>query len=232
MASEKWLPLESNPEVMNQFLKYLGVPSNWAINDVFSLDDDLLALVPQPVLAVLLLFPTTTKDEECPQKQEGDSSASESNVSDKIYFMKQTIRNACGTVALIHAIANNLDQLNLDVDSPLQKFLCLTKEMSPQDRGKELENNMDIGSGHETCAQQGQTETPNIDDDVNLHFVALVNVSGQLYELDGRKSAAVVHGSTSDDSFLKDAAGVCKEFMKRDPDNVHFTVLALGAASS
>lgn len=28
-------------------------------------------------------------------------------VSDKVYFMKQFVGNACGTVALIHAIANN-----------------------------------------------------------------------------------------------------------------------------
>lgn len=231
MASVKWLPLESNPEVMNQFLKYLGIPSKWAVTDVFSLDDELLALVPQPVLAVLLLFPITAKD-EFSQKEEGDSSARESNISDKVYFMKQTIKNACGTVALIHSVANNLDQLNLDVDSPLQKFLSSTKQMSPEKRGKELENNLDIGSGHESCAQQGQTEAPNVDDDINLHFVALVNVSGQLYELDGRKPAPIVHGPTSDDSFLKDAAGVCKEFMKRDPENVRFTVLALGAAPS
>ena len=28
-----------------------------------------------------------------------------------MYFMKQTIGNACGTVAIIHSIANNTDVL-------------------------------------------------------------------------------------------------------------------------
>ena len=28
--------------------------------------------------------------------------------------MKQTISNACGTVAMIHAVANNLDRIELD----------------------------------------------------------------------------------------------------------------------
>ena len=28
-----------------------------------------------------------------------------------LYFVKQTIRNACGTVAIVHALANNQDKI-------------------------------------------------------------------------------------------------------------------------
>lgn len=38
---------------------------------------------------------------------------------------------------------------------------------------------------------------------VSLHFVALVVVDGQLWELDGRKSGPVPHGSCSSDSLLQ-----------------------------
>ena len=31
-----------------------------------------------------------------------------------IYFTKQTIGNACGTVGLIHALLNNTDRIDLD----------------------------------------------------------------------------------------------------------------------
>lgn len=34
-------------------------------------------------------------------------------VSPNLFFMKQTIGNACGTVAIIHSIANNTDVLQL-----------------------------------------------------------------------------------------------------------------------
>ena len=34
-------------------------------------------------------------------------------MSDKVFYMKQTISNACGTVALMHSVANNTDTIKL-----------------------------------------------------------------------------------------------------------------------
>jgi ubiquitin carboxyl-terminal hydrolase L3 len=34
-------------------------------------------------------------------------------VSEKVYFMKQTVGNACGTIGLLHAVGNNLNQVDL-----------------------------------------------------------------------------------------------------------------------
>lgn len=35
------------------------------------------------------------------------------DVSPSLYYMKQTIGNACGTIALLHAVANNRQSLDL-----------------------------------------------------------------------------------------------------------------------
>ena len=43
-------------------------------------------------------------------KTELEQKEKEAGVNDKVYHLAQYVSNACGTVALIHSIANNLDK--------------------------------------------------------------------------------------------------------------------------
>jgi len=222
-----WLPLEANPEVMNKYIKGLGTPEKFSLVDVLGTDSELLAMIPQPVLAILLLFPCNENYETyCKEQVEALEKSGDTNC-DKTYFVKQTIHNACGTIALIHAISNNTDVISLTEGSPLEKFLRETKDKSPAERGEELEKNEEISTRHSEHALLGQTEAPNPEEQVNLHFVALVNVGGELYELDGRKPFPVKYGPTNATTFVEDAAKVAKQYMERDPNELSFSLMAL-----
>lgn len=139
----------------------------------------------------------------------------------------QIIHNACGTIALTHAILNNLNSIKLEADSVIKNFYDKAKGLSAEERGKLLEADTAFTQTHEQLAQEGQTATPSAEDQVNHHFIAFVNFNGALYELDGRKNFPIKHGETNEDNFLNDAAKVCKEFMARDPKELRFTVLAV-----
>lgn len=230
MDGQRWLPLEANPEVMNQFLCQLGLLPTWQFGDVYGLDPDLLSMVPRPVSAVLLLFPVTEKYESFRLEEEAKIKIQGQQVSPAVYFMKQTIGNACGTIGLIHAVANNQEHLEFEPNSALKKFLEESSKMNPEEKAVFLEKDESIRVTHESSAQEGQSEAPSIDEKVDLHFIAFVNVGGHLHELDGRKPFPIVHGKTSEDTFLEDAIEVCKVFMARDPQELRFTVVALSKA--
>ena len=146
--------------------------------------------------------------------------------------MKQTISNACGTVAMIHAVANNLDRIQLKEGSFLKKFLDETANKTPEEKAAALEADDEICATHDQVAQEGQTSAPNLEDKVDYHYVAFVESGGNLFELDGRKSAPINLGPTSKTDFLANAAKECQEYMKRDPENLNFVIVALAGAES
>ncbi|KAI8918572.1 hypothetical protein DFJ77DRAFT_530680 [Powellomyces hirtus] len=219
-----WIPLEANPEVMNKYTQRLGVASSWSFTDVWGLEDDLLAFIPRPVKAVVLLFPVTEKYEEFRRAEEAEIIEDGQVVSPKLYFVQQTIPNACGTIGLLHALANNAEELKLE-DGPLKSILDQTANISPEERAEALETSKALAQVHEESSQEGQTAAPPRDSDVDLHFVCFVQKEGHVYEMDGRKPFPINHGRSSD--LLMDSVRVIKEFMARDPENLNFTVIAL-----
>jgi len=220
-----WTPLESNPDVLNKYLEEkLGVSSDYMIVDVLGLDPEMLAFTPQPVKSVILLFPCSKAYEEHRRQEDEQLSQNSPKVPDDLFYMKQTIHNACGTIAIVHSVLNH-PEIKL-ADGLLKNYFEKARALSPEERGKLLEADEAFTQGHEQCAAEGQTN-PNPDEPVNHHFIALIHKDGELYELDGRKNFPVKHGPTTPNTLLADAAEVCKKFMARDKDELRFNVLAL-----
>eukprot|EP00761_Pharyngomonas_kirbyi_P011491 gb/GECH01011516.1/.p1 GENE.gb/GECH01011516.1/~~gb/GECH01011516.1/.p1 ORF type:complete len:231 (+),score=62.84 gb/GECH01011516.1/:1-693(+) len=222
---KRWIPLESNPDVLNKFVWELGLPKEYAFTDVFSLDPEMLQFVPRPVYAVVLLFPVSETTEKARDEENEKIKKDGQTVSDNVYFMRQTVSNACGTVGVLHSIANNQDKFKLE--GFCDKFIKETANLTPKERADYLENADDLEKAHQSTAQEGQTQAPSEDEKVSLHFISLVHVDGHLYELDGRKEFPINHGSTTQENLLDDAAGVVRKYMEYNPGNMNYTIMAL-----
>nr|KJB51806.1 hypothetical protein B456_008G232400 [Gossypium raimondii] len=203
-SAKRWLPLEANPDVMNQFLWGLGLPENEAeCCDVYGLEDELLAM---------------TEEERLRQDNE------KRDASCKVYFMKQTVGNACGTIGLLHGVGNVTSEIKLQEGSYLDRFFKSTASMDPLERAAFLEKEREMEVAHSVAATAGETEAS---DNVNTHFICFSCVDGKLYELDGRKSGPISHGASSPSSLLQDAAKVIKGMIQKNPESLNFNVIAL-----
>lgn len=218
-----WYPLESNPEVLTKFAQDLGVSKQIYFADVLGFDQELLDLVPKPILALLLLFPITPQYKSAVKDQ---LIAAKGEQPKAVYFMRQKIKNACGAVAVLHALLNNTENIILEKDSELEGFLQRSRDLTPEERGSLLSQQRAVAEYAKEVAFEGQTKTPAAEADVMLHFITFVNRDGVLYELDGDKPVPLSHGNSED--ILKDTVRVVQDnFMKLDPDNLNFSLIAL-----
>lgn len=233
MAGSRWIPLESNPEVLNKWSSQAGlVPSVAEFGDVYGLDEELLALVPQPVKAVVLLFPVSAETEA--KREEEDEKIEKGGqhaIEPEVLWIKQTISNACGTIGLLHALANA--NVPFMPDSPLAKFVGECRKITPYERAKLLETTSLFADIHAEAATAGQTEVPD-DLDTDLHFTCFVESAhsegtvSRVIELDGRRKGPVDRGQCT--NLLNDAARIVKDVYLTEGAGMNFNMMYLGPA--
>lgn len=239
MAKKRWFPLESNPSLLNSYISNLGFDTSfYQFVDIFSTEEWALEMIPPGCVATIMLYPISPVQEEHRKKENeeivANTGGSGANINDDVWFIKQRIGNACGTIGILHALANIPEPIRVAAignGSWLDTFyneLCPVG-MDPLSKAEILESNDEIESKHDaaTSDSANQTSRGSIEDKVLTHFVSIVNVNGGLFELDGRKESPIRHGDTSQETFLKDSMGVVKAFMDRDPNEMRFTMLAL-----
>ncbi len=57
---ENWMPLESNPTVLNEFLEKVGLKLDlFQAHELLSIEEWALEMIPKPVLGILFLYETT-----------------------------------------------------------------------------------------------------------------------------------------------------------------------------
>lgn len=132
------------------------------------LDDDCLKMVPAPCVGLIFLYPFSQVE-----ARKRTLGASRGRPVPGVWFMSQTIGNACGAVALMHTVMNCMETVAKD-SSFCNKFKTDAKSASANERGKLFGSA--LRNLHDEVSGQGQTEAPKPNADLDFHFVSLVAV--------------------------------------------------------
>ena len=210
---------------MTTLVHKLGLSPSLQFHDVWSIDDpDLLAFVPRPAYALLLIFPVSNTYEKFRHEEDKDKEEYvESGEAEEVVWYKQTIRNACGLIGLLHGVSNGPSRSQVQSGSDLETLIKKAIPLKPLERAELLEETEALETAHQAAAATGDTAAPNAEDSVDLHFVCFVKSeeTGHLFELDGRRKGPLDRGELqADEDVLSPAAlkkGV-RAFLKREEE--------------
>ncbi|SLM40168.1 ubiquitin carboxyl-terminal hydrolase [Lasallia pustulata] len=226
--------IESEPAFFNVMLKNFGV-KGVKVQEVVSLDEELLAYVPRPVFGLIFLFKWREDD---PDKQEP-------SCPEGVWFANQTVDNACASVALLN-IVNNIP--SADLGEHLQQFKEFTRTFTPALRGDAIGNFDFVKQIHNSFARKmdllnGDLQLKNdasarknhkvakgeVDDsDAGYHFIAFVPIDGKVWKLDGLERQPQNLGPLGNDDWLNQAKPVIEARMADyEEGQIEFAVLAL-----
>jgi len=230
-----FVPLENNPEVMTALVQKLGLSPTLAFHDVWSIDDpEMLSFVPRPANALLLVFPISKSYETFRMEEDADKEVYEGKgEGEPVIWYKQTIRNACGLIGILHAVSNGSSRVFIESDSDLQKLVKDATPLGPNERADLLYNSQALESAHQSAASQGQSHAPGATDDIDLHFVCFVkDEKNHLWEMDGRRKGPIDRGQlTAEEDVLSEKALDLgpRKFLQRELANgeLRFSLITL-----
>ncbi|CXI94043.1 ubiquitin carboxyl-terminal hydrolase isozyme L3, putative [Plasmodium berghei] len=218
---KKWIPIESNPDSLYLYSCKLG-QQKLSFVDIYGFNKDLLDMIPKPVHAIIFLYPI--KDDI--DNSIGSSHINTTNGDINIWFIKQTVSNSCGTIALLHLFANLRNTFPLDKDSVLDTFFTKVDNLKPEGRALEFENNDIIEQLHHEFSGNELNLGESID--VDTHFIVFLEINGMLIELDGRKNHPIIHGQTTSNNFVYDAGKLIQDnFISKYQDCHSFSAIAI-----
>ncbi|KAF2816238.1 cysteine proteinase [Mytilinidion resinicola] len=234
---KRFVPLENNPEVMSALVHKLGLSEKLAFHDVFSIDDpDLLAFVPRPAYALLLIFPVSDTYENFRLQEDKEKAVYDgSGPDEEVIWYKQTIGNACGLIGLLHGVSNGEARTHVGPDSSLEKLIQDAIPLKPAERADLLYESQTLESAHQSAAATGDTAAPDADEKVDLHYVCFVkSKTNHLWEMDGRRKGPLDRGELdADQDVLSEKAldlGV-RSFLKRESEagggDLRFSLIVL-----
>ena len=160
---KEWLPLESDPQLFSDYAEAIGFPTTmFKFHDVFGVDKEMWTVyIPQPVIAAILCYEIKPQHRELLDQQE-QTMTEEQKGYKKPFFIKQLIKNACGTMGLLHALSNVQEQCGgYREDSFMKKLTTEYKDGSskgtPEERAQLLNEDKQLEEVHQVFSAQGQS---------------------------------------------------------------------------
>ncbi len=144
LYAKHYIPLESNPSVLNDLMYGLGVSGSLTLTDVWEINDPIqLSLIPRLVLALILVLPTSEKYESHRRSANVSTDTAEDPMQESVVWLRQIINNACGLYAILHAICN-IEKRELGLDTfveqdNINKFISIVEDATGKKRRLQLE---------------------------------------------------------------------------------------------
>lgn len=234
-GKKTFIPLENNSSVFTSLIHDLGASPELGFYDVYSLEPDLLSFVPRPALALIFITPAppyyTVREADGIGQAKDGLTYDKSGDEEPITWFYQTIGNACGLIALLHALANGEPRSFVPDNTVLGRLLQQAAPLKPLARADLLHSSEELEEAHMRAAKTGDTSAPEAEDPCGYHFLAFVKgKDGHLWELEGGCDGPIDRGEIKDgEDMLSEAVlekGV-RRFMKAAEGNVEFSIVAL-----
>jgi ubiquitin carboxyl-terminal hydrolase L3 len=173
-------------------------------------DPDLLAFIPRPALALLVIIPMTPTWDEARTTEDKDKPEYKGKGEEEpIIWFKQTIGNACGSIGMVHCLLNGEAAKHIQPGSTLDQIKKDALPKTMEERAKVLEDSDAFENAE--AARLGDTTAPSPEAGHHLghHFVAFVKgKDGHLWELEGGRKGPLDRGALKEDEDVLSPAAV------------------------
>ncbi|KAH0365382.1 ubiquitin carboxyl-terminal hydrolase, partial [Aureobasidium melanogenum] len=201
MEKKTWKMLENNLDVMDRLAAKLGLSSSLQFYDVYSLDDpELLAHIPRPALALLVIIPLTAAwDQNRKAEDEHKEVYTGCGPDEPVIWFKQTIGHACGSIGLLHSLINGPAVDFIKPHSDLSSIRTQAIPLDMTQRADMLYNNDAFEIAHKSVQEDGDSLVDSSTERNGGHFVSFVKSGGKLWELEGSRKGPLERGSLGED---------------------------------
>ncbi|KAK1993222.1 ubiquitin carboxyl-terminal hydrolase, family 1 [Colletotrichum falcatum] len=237
-GKKSFIPLENNPEVLTSLAHDLGVSPSLGFFDVYSLNEPTaLGHVPRPALALVFIAPAAMYRQV--RAADGTRMAGEDGVTyagagagEPVTWFRQTIGNACGLYAVVHAVGSSEARGYVAEGSLLDGLLREEEPLAWEARARVVYGSEGLEEAHARAARGGDTAAPAAAEERSgYHFIAFVRGrDGHLWELEGGSDGPVDRGALEEGEDMLSGRALemgVKRFLDYADGNVEFSIVAL-----